>query len=70
VIAGALIAKCTVDHYKIGRQTGGYNLTGRREAHEQLAAAGEKLFRHEDGERRADNSADNSDLMAAQIKRI
>jgi hypothetical protein len=70
VIAGALIAKCAVDHYKVGRRPGWGNLTGRRDAHEQLAAASKELFCDEDGKRRTNNSTDNSDLMATQIERV
>ena len=65
MIAGALIAKCAVDHYKIRWRSGWGNLTGRREANKQLAATGEKLFGDENCERRANDASDNSDLMAA-----
>jgi hypothetical protein len=70
MVAGPLIAQGAVDDDKVGRRSGWSDLPGRGQAHQQLAAAREQLFRDEDSERRAYRAADDTDGLVPERKRI
>ena len=66
VVTRALVAKRAVDDDEIRRLSGRSDLARRRDAHQQLAAAGEQFFGNQDGERRADGAADDPDRLTGQ----
>ena len=63
MVAGPLVAQSPIDDDEIWRRARSYDLTGRREADEQPAAAREQFFRHQNCERRTNDPSDNPDLL-------
>ena len=70
MIARSLVAKRAVNDDKIWSRSGRSDLACRRNAHQQLAAAGEQFFRDQDGERRAYGAADDPDRLAGKREGI
>ena len=70
MVAGALVTKRPVDHDEVGRGTGGRDLPGRCEAHQEAAAAGEEFFGDERRERRADHAPDDTDRLTRERERV
>ena len=70
VIARSLVAQRPLDDHEIGRGAGRNDLAGGGEAEQQATAAGEQLLGDQDGERRADDAADDADRLSGEAEGI
>jgi hypothetical protein len=70
VVARPLVAKRALDDNKIWGNPCCDDLPRRRQADQQAASAGEKLFSHQNGERSADRAPDDADLPSGEAEDI
>ena len=70
MITCSLITQRAINNDEVWRLTGRRDLTGGGDANQQVATAGEKFFRYQNGKRRAYGATNNADNLRTDRERI